>query len=103
MMWKVARSDYDGPVGLQLSLALMSVPSSLLLPAVLGNVKNASTEEEHSPFYLTPKEKKTMKRIVIFLSQRRRDGQYRQKQQCQILSVNITTDRLMVRVSPPSQ
>ena len=48
MMWKVARRDYDGPVGLQLSLALMSVPSSLLLPAVLGNVKNAGTEEEHS-------------------------------------------------------
>ena len=48
MMLKAARRDYDGPVGLQLSLALMSVPSSLLIPAVLGNVKNASTEEKHS-------------------------------------------------------
>ena len=49
MMWKADRIDYDGPVGLQLSLALMSVPSSLLLtPAVLDYVKNAGTEEEHS-------------------------------------------------------
>ena len=50
-MWKAAGRDYDGPVGLQLSLAL-SVPSSLLLPAVLGYVKNAGTD----PFFNTQRQ-----------------------------------------------
>ena len=79
MMWKAARRDYDGPEGLQLSLASMSAPSSLLLLAVLGNVRNAGTEEEHSLFFNTQRQE-NYETHRFFLSQRRRDGQYRQKQ-----------------------